>query len=379
MLSALFHNIISPYKTLLFNALAKDLGGDLHVCYFAETSVLRDWRVEEEKIEYPYVVLNRTKRWEEVPVWKLSLQVLRYAMQSPAKRFIIGEYATLPYWFAWFYGILSGKDIVAILESQEADRKRVFWKEWIKRLFFSKCSHVIVAGEKHKDYVKKLGVSENRIIVMGGVGGVDHTVYDPYREKYHTLDRCRELCAQLGIPVRRYFIYVGRFSPEKNLCTLLRAYAKASCEEYGWGMLMVGAGPQEDELRAYVAEQQLTHVIFSGFIQQDRLPLYYLASKVFILPSLSEPWGLVTDEALALGLPVIVSERCGCVPDIVQHGINGFVFSPEDERAIVRCLQDAMLHADLEKMGKASLAISRQYSPEESARRISDGLRREIS
>ena len=374
MLSALFHNIVSPYKTLLFNALAKNWNGELHVCYFARTSVLRDWRVEEERIEYPYVVLNQTQRWEEVPTWKLSLQVLRYSVQSSAKRFIIGEYATLPYWFVWFYGILSGKQIVAMLESQEADRKRVFWKEWIKRLFFSQCSHVIVAGEKHKAYVKKLGVADDRIIVIGGVGGVDHTIYDPYRKKYNTLEKRRRLYAQHGIPAYKYFIYVGRFSPEKNLHTFLHAYEKASCEEYGWGLLMVGAGPQEDKLRMHVLERHLSHVVFSGFIQQDKLPLYYLASNVFVLPSLSEPWGLVTDEAIALGLPVIVSERCGCVPDIVRHGVNGLVFSPENEEELATCLRQAMLKEDLGKMGEASLVISRRHSPEESARCISDGL-----
>lgn len=374
MLSVLFHNIVSPYKTLLFNALATNMKGNLHVCYFAKTSVLRDWCVEEEKIEYPYVVLNRTRRWEEVPTWRLSFQVLRYAVRSHAKRFIIGEYATLPYWFAWFYGLLSGKDIVAMLESQEADRKRTFWKEWIKRIFFSQCSQVIVAGEKHKAYVKKLGVDEDRIIVIGGVGGVDHRIYDSYREKYDTLEKRRGLYEQLGIPAYRYFVYVGRFSPEKNLHMLLRAYEKASCEKYGWGLLMVGAGPQENDLRAYTAEHFLSHVVFSGFIQQDKLPLYYLVSDVFVLPSLSEPWGLVTDEALALGLPVIVSERCGCVPDIVQHGINGFVFSPKKEEELVNYLQAAMTGSDLAKMSAASLAISQQYSPEESARRISEGL-----
>ena len=374
MRTVLFHNIISPYKTLLFNALARKWRGELTVCYFARTSVLRDWRVEEERILYPYTVLNRRRKWEEVPSWKLSLQALWCAMRSRAKCFIIGEYSSLPYWFLWLYGIVCGKKLAAIVESQEADHVRTAWKEWIKRLFLSRCFRVVVAGEKHKAYVRKLGVPEGRIVVMGGVGGVDHAIYDSCRKRYDVEEKRGELCSMLGIPLRQYFIYVGRFSPEKNLLSLLRAYEKAACEEKGWGLLLVGSGPQKTELETYVREHGLAHVIFSGFVQQEQLPLYYLASRVFVLPSLSEPWGLVVDEALALGLPAVVSEKCGCVPDIVHDGENGLLFPPEDEGAFVRCMKFMMEDADLQKMGRISLAIAQRQSPEESARRIADGF-----
>ena len=135
----LFHNIVSPYKTLLFNALATMLKGDFEVCYFAQTSVIRDWKVEEDKIRYLYTILNRHKKWEEVSLCKLCLQVFRYSISSRADCFIIGEYSTLPYWVAWMYGVLTGKKLVAIVESQESDRVRVAWKERVKQTFLSKC------------------------------------------------------------------------------------------------------------------------------------------------------------------------------------------------------------------------------------------------
>mgnify|MGYP002741411863 FL=1 len=374
MRTILFHNIVSPYKTLLFNALATMLKGDFEVCYFAQTSVIRDWKVDEDKIRYLYTILNRHKKWEEVSSWKLCLQVFRYSISSRADCFIIGEYSTLPYWAAWTYGVLTGKKLVAIVESQESDRVRVAWKERVKQIFLSKCYRVLVAGEKHKAYVKKLGVHDRNIIVMGGVGGVDHEIYDFYSKKYNTQEKRLALFEELDIPPRKYFIYVGRFSPEKNLAALIRAYADAECQKAGWGLLMVGAGSQEQELRDYAMSLGCEDVVFPGFVQQAQLPLYYLASRIFVLPSLSEPWGLVVDEALALGLPVIVSDRCGCVPDIVHDGENGFVFSPEDETALEQCMKRAMEHQNLSDMGKMSVQISKSYSPEQSARRIANGL-----
>ncbi|MFC2336618.1 MAG: glycosyltransferase family 4 protein [Negativicutes bacterium] len=375
MRTVLFHNIMSPYKTLLFNALTAKWEGDLSICYFALTSVLRDWRIDEGKLLYPYTVLNRQKKWEEIPSWKLSLQAFWYAWRSRAECFILGEYSSLPYWFVWGYGVLAGKKVAAIVESQEADHIRKGWKEKIKRLFLSRCFRVIVAGKKHKAYVKKLGVPEERIVVMGGVGGVDHGIYDFFLKKYDTAEKRRALFAFLGIQVRPYFVYVGRFSPEKNLLSLLRVYEKVACEEKGWGLLLVGSGPQEADLRGYVMEHHLAHVVFPGFVQQERLPLYYLVSQVFVLPSLSEPWGLVVDEALALGRPVIVSGRCGCVPDIVHEGENGMIFSPEDEAAFAGCMNFMMAHADLRYMGEISLKIAQKHSPEESAQRIVEGFK----
>lgn len=374
MRTILFHNIMSPYKTLLFNVLAAKWKGTLSICYFALTSVLRDWHIDEENLLCPYTVLNRRQKWEEIPSWKLALQALRHAWRSGADCFILGEYSSLPYWFVWAYGVLTRKKIAAIVESHEADHVRTAWKERIKQVFLSRCFRVIVAGEKHSAYVKKLGVSQERIIVMGGVGGVDHVIYDPYRKKYNTPEKRQALFTLLGIPKRKYFIYVGRFSPEKNLLSLLHVYEKAACEKKGWGLLMVGAGLQALSLQAYAMGHRLTHVVFSGFVQQDRLPLYYLASQVFVLPSLSEPWGLVVDEALALGLPVLVSERCGCVPDIVHEGENGVIFPPEDEEAFVRCFHFMMERADLQNMGKNSLNIAQRYSPQESAQRILAGF-----
>ncbi len=106
------------------------------------------------------------------------------------------------------------------------------------------------------------------------------------------------------------------------------------------------------------------HVLTPGYKQYDELPAYYGLASAFVMPSLSETWGLVVNEAMAAGLPVIVSDRCGCAPDLVREGRNGLLFDPRDADA----LAGAMGHlahggADRASMGEASRAIIAGWGP----------------
>jgi len=81
-------------------------------------------------------------------------------------------------------------------------------------------------------------------------------------------------------------------------------------------------------------------VLLPGFIQQDELVKYLIISNVFVLPSLSEPWGLVVNEAMLCQLPVIVSHKCGSQPELVQEGLTGFSFEPKDEITLTKIMQE---------------------------------------
>jgi glycosyltransferase involved in cell wall biosynthesis len=80
-------------------------------------------------------------------------------------------------------------------------------------------------------------------------------------------------------------------------------------------------------------------VHFFGFIQYDELPYFYNHAKALILPSWSDQWGLVVNEAMACGLPVLVSEKCGCAPDLVVNGKNGFTFDPNDPEEFLKGME----------------------------------------
>jgi glycosyltransferase involved in cell wall biosynthesis len=136
-----------------------------------------------------------------------------------------------------------------------------------------------------------------------------------------------------------------------------------------WNLVILGDGPQRDSLCQLVVELRLEKCIrFAGFVQYPELPIYYGLAGAFVHASLSEPWGLVVNEAMASALPVIVSNRCGCASDLVQKS-NGFTFDPANVEELSACLLKMSTdRGQPEAMGKASLEIVSSWGPQRFAR-----------
>ncbi len=203
---------------------------------------------------------------------------------------------------------------------------------------------------------------KDKIFIKGNT--VDNTFY--YCETSKLKPKRASLCEQFRIPFHN-FLYVGRFSAEKNIFQLLKAY-KRLIGQHAWGLLLVGDGPQMGKIKNCVKKYAIKNVFMPGFQQKEEIPKFFAVSDVLILPSISEPWGLVVNEAMAAGLPVLVSSRCGCYPDIVKEGINGFGFDPYDERRLFGLMKEIVESKyDLVSMGAASQDIIRDYTPEKAA------------
>jgi len=132
----------------------------------------------------------------------------------------------------------------------------------------------------------------------------------------------------------RLIIFVGRFRPEKGVTYLIEAMAIVSQRDQSARLLLVGEGPEEDDLRQLVEQLNLGDVVnFVGQVSHERVPEYMAASDIFVLPSLSESFGIVNLEAMAAGLPVVAS-KVGGVPEIIQEGENGFLVEPGNPQQI---------------------------------------------
>lgn len=127
------------------------------------------------------------------------------------------------------------------------------------------------------------------------------------------------------------FIYVGRFIPCKNLENLVKAFEKfPDCT-----LTMVGFGELDKKLRSIAPK----NVVFTGAVDNAKLPEYYRKSDVLILPSYNEPWGLVVEEALNNGIPVITSENVGCNAEVAKDGETGVIFSFGEPDGLVRAIE----------------------------------------
>jgi len=362
----ILHNIISPYKTLLFNAL-HEIYYDFKVLYISESEHRREWEINKDDIKFPYEIMFSVPTDEVSPV-SLFHKTWRALNLLNPEILIIGGYSYSAYWAGFFWAKKNKRKVILWSSSNEDDHKRVFYKELVKSLFVRNCDAYNVYGTKNRDYLVKLGAKKDRISMVGN--NTDNDFY--YNETMKWRKTRDTLCQEYAMPAHN-FLYIGRFSPEKNIIHLLEAYKKIG--NNNWGLILVGNGPQKKEIENYIQKHKIRNVFLPGFKQKEEIPQYLAISDVFVLPSISEPWGLVVNEAMAAGLPVLVSRKCGCYPDIVKDGENSFSFDPykiEELYGLMRNVVEGKYN--LEAMGKASLDIIKDYTPEKAAEVIKNTI-----
>jgi glycosyltransferase involved in cell wall biosynthesis len=262
-----------------------------------------------------------------------------------------------------------GAIIVLYIESTWFDKKRVLIKEIIKKAWIK--SHydcALVAGERSHQYANHLGFSDDRIWRCGNV--VDNEHFAVNANGYF---KTRDSTINILGSGKKYFLCVCRLSPEKNLKRLVEAFALYQNKGGAWGLVIVGSGPQEEELKSYIKNNDIEGIKLVPWKQYDELPLYYASSSCLILPSISEPWGLVVNEAMACGLPVLVSRKCGCVPELCRRGVNGYDFDPYNPQGLAQLmLKMSGDEVDLDIMGAHSKRIISNYTPETWAMAVKD-------
>ena len=264
---------------------------------------------------------------------------------------------------------------VVMSESGASDKSRSRWSEWLKSKILTLCSAALAGGSCHRDYLIDLGFESRRIFL--GYDAVDNDHFGRGAEAARA--NAAGVRARLSLP-EMYFLASARFLPRKNLVTLLRAYADYDrrAEPPSWDLVLLGDGPLRSQLIAECERLGVTgKVHLPGFEQYDELPMYYALAGAFVHVSMSEPWGLVVNEAMASGLPLIVSKQCGCVPELLEEDKNGFSFSPQnvDELADSLLRMAALSDAESDLMAQTSRKIIASWSVE----RFAEGLRNAVN
>ena len=261
--------------------------------------------------------------------------------------------------------ISRNRKAILMSETTAADTSRYLLRETAKQVVLRRFAAAVCGGRLHRDYLITLGMSEFRIFQKYDV--IDNDYFSPAP---------RSSPAGLSLPgladSRPFFLAANRFIPRKNLNRLLTAYAEYRRKtKDGWRLVLLGGGEEENRLRKRVSAEEIADVTFAGFRQQEELREYYARAGSFIHPAISEPWGLVVNEAMAAGLPVIVSRRVGCAPDLVEHGKNGFTFDPYDSSELSALMAQLSSDETLQKrMAQRSLEIIGEWTPHEFAKSL---------
>lgn len=208
--------------------------------------------------------------------------------------------------------------VVLVSDSRWRDHPRQWPQEWCKRQLLRQASAALVAGCESRAYLEQLGFPAPAIFEPWDV--VDN----------HWLARSTASAPHQPLSLGPHFLCLSRLVAKKNHLGLLQAYGRYQARGGSWGLRLVGSGPMETQIREAIARlPRPDQVWLEPFQQAESLPLIYRQASAFVLASHSDQWGLVVNEAMAAGCPVLVSRGCGCAADLVQHGHTGWLFEPD--------------------------------------------------
>ncbi|MBI1180248.1 MAG: glycosyltransferase [Alphaproteobacteria bacterium] len=270
----------------------------------------------------------------------------------------------------------AGVPAIVMTETNGWDFRRRAAGEFIKRGVVAHYSAGLGTSRSHAGYLEELGLPAESIFF--GYNAVDNGYFEREAARVRAAPALPDAVAAL-LPASargRYFLASNRFIEKKNLSRLLRAYAafrEGRAEDAAdWPLVILGDGDLRPALEAEIAELQLAgHVHMPGFCQYGDLPSFYGTAGAFVHASTTEQWGLVVNEAMASGLPVAVSRRCGCAEVLVRDGENGHAFDPFSTDAIRAALAGLAHSPHLDVMGAASRGIIADWGPS----RFGAGLR----
>ena len=355
--------IIAPYRIPVFNALAARDDVDPHIIFFSETDPsLRQWRVYKDEIRFSYEVL---------PAWRQRLgrynllvnrgvgSALRHAAPAAV---VCGGYSYLASWQAALWAKKHSIPLLLWSESTAQDiRRKHLLVEFMKRRFRHWCRAFVAAGTASRAYLLALGAQEMSVFIAPDA--VDVRLYAERAEKARM--NANQIRAEHALPPR-YFLYVGRLVEEKGVFDLLAAYARLDENTRPQiGLVFVGDGPVRADLARRASQIGSGIVKFCGWVHRERISEFYALAEALILPTYSDTWGLVVNEAMACGLPIVASDAAGCVPDLVHEGKNGWRFRPRDIDGLARAMRAVCDQSGLAaRMGASSFEMIQAYTPE---------------
>lgn len=362
-IAVIFTNF-GPYHIARLQALAthcQRLGWQCTGIELARTEADYQWRFNLEHLPFKTLSIVQDGALETVHFSKLGFWLWRTLDKLQPDVMAIAGYARPAMLTALLWCRCHGRSAILMSETVEQDFTRTPVREEIKRSVVRQFSAALVGGKPHTRYLLKLGINPEAIFPGYDVVGNEH---------FHP-DRIRSLPSP---HFRPYFLSINRFLPKKNLPFLIFAYAqyRQSAGASAWDLVLCGDGYLRNELEQQIRQLGLQeYVHLPGFLQQDELLPYFAHARCLIHASLQEQWGLVVNEAMAAGLPVLVSSRCGCFEDLVQDGITGFGFEPTNASQLANLmLKLSASDIDTQQIGQNALAHIQNYSPEHFAKNL---------
>jgi len=221
-------------------------------------------------------------------------------------------------------------------------------KNLIKRYLIKHATGYFASGIHAANYFKKFGADAERIFYHPFTSlHANEILKEPISE-----DKKTEYRKKLGLGQRKIILSIGQFIHRKGFDILLKAWDKTLDEKYS--LVIVGGGEEEAKYRLYISKHDLQNVYLLDFKSKDEVFEYYKAANVFVLPTREDIWGLVINEAMAFGLPVISTNMCLGAMELIENGVNGYIVPSNNSQALNAAISEIM-EKDLAKIGIANI------------------------
>jgi len=364
----------SSYKGQVFTCLYKLACSEKINLEFLQLAETENQRILLSKInkdihKYPYTLMYEGS-YDDINKIQLLIKSFIYVWRKNPRCIVIYGYHRIECWGMLLAALLRGNHATCFLDSTINDRKQSIWKNILKRVFMYFCKLVFCYGIRSRQYLLYLGVADSKIITR-----CQSSVFPENYNKKNVVANRVKYAKTLAGP---RFLYVGRLSKEKNLEFLIKSFQLVVLKDKSSELIIVGDGNQKDFLANLVKNLGLIkNVRFLGSKSSKDLVSEYYGATCLVLPSISEPWGLVVNEALMYGCPVIVSSNCGCVPELVINGKTGYSFDPENSHDLVsKMILAKKKFNNVRAVALVCTKIISKYTPQNAALQIFNGLKK---
>ncbi|MCM2535834.1 glycosyltransferase family 4 protein [Neobacillus pocheonensis] len=361
---AFITNLRAPYRTLQLNEFSKIKNITLNVYYTDKQSENRVWDV------------NKAVGFKEIDLDGINLfKKLGYLNKGLVKivtthdLLILGGYEKPTYIVLSILCRILKKPYILLFDgisTHKLEENKNNLKTIIKKLVIKKADFILGNGNVSKRYFSEIFSYPNEKILNQYLTVDTKKIESMYKDKEKYKIEYRE---KLGIKKdEKVLIYSGRLINIKNVESVIEAVSKLKKRDLVF--LITGGGILEEHLKQRAKELKIK-LIITGFLpDQDELFKHYFVGDALILPSFDEAWGLVVNEALVAGLPVLVSRHCGCANDLVIPKQNGYIFNPFDVNEISKCIENVISKDDNAAYSKKSKEIALNWTFENSRKNL---------
>ena len=336
---------IGPYHNARYNKISESKDFNLNVLETNTSSKRYPWR---DPLNKNYNVFDLPQKKGIFSKFKNSNNVLKILKKTvPDIVYINGWHENISFYLI-FICQLKKIPVVIFSDSRFRDSKRIIFLELIKKLLLKGCSSAVVAGKESENYLIRLGFKKEKIFKP----------LDVIDNKYFSSKNSSKI-------KNNYILCVARFIKRKNHIAILNAFESYKKKGGQLNLILIGSGPEKENI--INAKEQLSNasnISIESWKDISELKEYYSNAKVFVLLSNVDQWGLVINEAMASGLPCIVSYGCGCYFDLVKDKKTGWGIDPKDKDRLANIFYkvDKIEEKEFIKRQKNCLKIINDYS-----------------